>query len=98
MVIGAIAGAVAALFRLMTLASKLGASAQRIESAQKSFAEKVAVLDQIPTIIMRIGIIEQYVAKNTSDIKDLIGRTGEHRGRLESLHDIDERTKIHDKE
>ncbi len=86
---GFAAGFVAACFRLLSLAGKLGASAQRIETAQAEFASKIGALDEIPKLLVRVGVIENYVARNTSDIKDLIGKTAEHRGRLESLHDHD---------
>ncbi len=75
------------LAALLAFAVRLGMQAGRIEESQRTVLAKMNALDQIPGLVVRVGNVEHFTSRNTSDIKELAEKVGEHRGRLDSIPD-----------
>lgn len=76
------------LAALLLFAVRLGMQAGRIEQAQTTVLSKMGALDAIPSLVTRVGNVEEVVKRNTSDITRLREQAAEHRGRAQSNHDL----------
>ncbi len=68
----ALASLALGMFVLLWIALRLGASAARIEATQAHLDRKLSALDMVPGLVVRVGIVEAYTARNTKNIATLL--------------------------
>lgn len=91
--VGALIGLAVGIATLIGIAVRVGMAAGRIEEAQKTLNSRLGALDTIPELTVRVGSVEQFQARNTSDIRELDRKVahlrGENTGRFRALSEPD---------
>ena len=86
--LGLLGSLLGSVWWLASTATRLSTTQERLE---KELVTKLSALDRIPIIETRLGVLEQFVTRHTSDIKELRERTAYARGRADSYPDPEER-------
>lgn len=79
-IVGGLVGIMVGIITVWTSLMRFASAAARIELSQQNLHDRMASIDQIPTLIVRVGNLENFTMKNTSDIKGLIGRVNRAEG------------------